>query len=52
MTDEDLFATLPAGAWSVRVGLGESRAGFNVDGPEDLRDLLASLAAAAEAPHP
>jgi len=48
-TDEDLFAALPADAWSVRVGLGESRAAFNVDGPDDLRDLLAALAGAAEA---
>ncbi len=39
-TDEDLFAALPPGAWSLRVGLGESRAGFNVDDPADLRQVL------------
>lgn len=43
-TDEDLFAALPPDAWSLRVGLGESRAGFNVDDPADLRQVLELLA--------
>jgi trehalose 6-phosphate synthase/phosphatase len=46
-TDEDLFAALPAGAWSLRVGAGDSRAAFNVDDPEELRGLLDEVVEAA-----
>ena len=48
-TDEDLFAALPEGAWSLRVGTGDSRARYNVDRPEDLRALLGELAGREEA---
>ena len=50
VTDEDLFAALPADAWSLRVGLEASRARFNVDGPEEMRAVLSELAAVAPAP--
>jgi trehalose 6-phosphate synthase/phosphatase len=43
-TDEDLFAALPASAWTLRVGPGGSRARYNLRGVEDLRVLLAQLA--------
>lgn len=46
-TDEELFASLPADAWSLRVGPGESGARFNVDRPADLRALLGDLAGIA-----
>jgi trehalose 6-phosphate synthase/phosphatase len=45
-TDEDLFAALPASAWTLRVGPGESRARRNLDSLHDLRRLLGELAAA------
>jgi trehalose 6-phosphate synthase/phosphatase len=44
VTDESLFAVLPASAWSIRVGPGESRARRNVDGPDALVALLAEMA--------
>lgn len=45
-TDEDLFAALPPSAWSVRVGLGETRARFSVEDPGELRALLEDLSRA------
>jgi trehalose 6-phosphate synthase/phosphatase len=47
-TDEDLFATLPADAWTIRVGAGRTRAKFSLPAPEELRRLLAQLAEADE----
>jgi trehalose 6-phosphate synthase/phosphatase len=44
-TDEDLFAALPASAWSIRIGLEDSKARFNLEDPERLRSLLEDLAA-------
>jgi trehalose 6-phosphate synthase/phosphatase len=44
-TDEDLFAALPDTAWTLRVGPGQSRARFNVDGPDALRRVLEDLGA-------
>jgi trehalose 6-phosphate synthase/phosphatase len=51
-TDEDLFAAMPPDAWTLRVGREASRARFNVDGPDDLRALLESLADAVPAAAP
>jgi trehalose 6-phosphate synthase/phosphatase len=45
-TDEDLFAALPADAWSIRVGGGESSARFNLTDSAALRGLLEELAVA------
>jgi trehalose 6-phosphate synthase/phosphatase len=45
-TDEEMFAVLPDGALSIRVGLGDSRARFNVEDPAALRDFLSELAGA------
>ncbi len=42
-TDEDLFASLPAGCWSVKVGGGRSRAAYRLPGPRELRGLLMEL---------
>ena len=44
-TDESLFAILPSGAFSIRVGFAASAARFNVRGPEELVDVLEALAA-------
>ncbi len=48
-TDEDLFSTLPADAWTIRVGAGRTRAKFSLPAPEELRRLLAQLADADKA---
>jgi trehalose 6-phosphate synthase/phosphatase len=42
-TDEDLFAALPEDAVTVRVGAGQSRARFRIDGPDEARALLRGL---------
>jgi trehalose 6-phosphate synthase/phosphatase len=42
-TDEDLFAVLPASAYSIKVAHQLSRARFNVKSPRDVRALLAEL---------
>lgn len=42
-TDEDLFASLPAGSLTVHVGEGASRALYRVADPTSARQLLASL---------
>jgi trehalose 6-phosphate synthase/phosphatase len=54
-TDEDMFQVLPAEAWSIKVGLGKTRARFRIDAPRTVRSLLAELYArlvAAQAPPP
>ena len=45
-TDEDLFEHLPPDAWTVRVGLGSSRARFRLPDPRTVRAFLEELAAA------
>ncbi len=42
-TDEDAFATLTGPDIAVKVGPGETRAPFRVDGPEDVAKVLAKL---------
>jgi len=42
-TDEEMFAVLPADAYSIRVGIGASRARFNVDTVHDMRSVLTRL---------
>ena len=42
-TDEDLFASLPRSAWTIRVGSGSTAARFRLAGPRDVRRLLRSL---------
>jgi trehalose 6-phosphate synthase/phosphatase len=44
-TDEDLFAVMPSGAWTIRVGGGRSQARFQLGSPDDVRRLLEALAA-------
>jgi trehalose 6-phosphate synthase/phosphatase len=43
-TDEDLFQSLPAKTYSLRVGLAKTCARFNVRHSEDVCDLLQLLA--------
>jgi trehalose 6-phosphate synthase/phosphatase len=43
-TDEDLFRSLPEGAYSVKVGSGKSSARFNLISPSDALQLLSELA--------
>ena len=42
-TDEDVFARLPEGAHSIRVGMGPTQAECNVTTPESVRSLLAEF---------
>jgi trehalose 6-phosphate synthase/phosphatase len=43
-TDEDMFEVLPENAYSIKVGLRETRARFQVPSVEKLRDILKTLA--------
>jgi trehalose 6-phosphate synthase/phosphatase len=43
-TDEELFASLPEGATTVRVGLGPTNAGYFLENPGELRAFLRELA--------
>jgi trehalose 6-phosphate synthase/phosphatase len=43
-TDEDLFDVLPDDAWSVKVGMNQSKARFHVKDWKELRGLLKKLA--------
>jgi len=42
-TDEDLFAALPPDGIAIHAGGKESRAGYRVNGPAEVRQFLASL---------
>jgi trehalose 6-phosphate synthase/phosphatase len=44
-TDEDMFATIPAEQWSVKVGTGFSAARFSLPTPAEVLALLLDLAA-------
>jgi trehalose 6-phosphate synthase/phosphatase len=46
-TDEDMFAALPTSGVSIRVGSGDSRAGFRLAGVRDVRALLSRLVSGA-----
>jgi len=43
VTDEDVFAVLPESAYSIKVGLGPSRARFNISSSDEVKALLAAL---------
>jgi len=43
-TDEDMFAVLPAQAYTVKVGRGSTKARFFLEGPAELRALLTKMA--------
>ena len=42
-TDEDLFAALPEGGIAIHAGGKQTRAGYRVNGPTEVRQLLAAL---------
>jgi trehalose 6-phosphate synthase/phosphatase len=42
-TDEDLFKAMPEGAYTIKVGVGESVARFRVQAPANLLELLRTL---------
>jgi len=42
-TDEDLFAALPEGSISIHAGGKKTRAGYRVNGPTEVRQLLSAL---------
>ncbi|KFA90427.1 bifunctional alpha,alpha-trehalose-phosphate synthase (UDP-forming)/trehalose-phosphatase [Archangium violaceum] len=42
-TDEDLFAALPEGSLAIHAGGKKTRARYRVDGPTEVRQLLAAL---------
>ncbi len=48
-TDEDLFARMPADAWTIHVGENQTRARYRLPGPEQFCRLLRELAAGREA---
>ncbi|MFU8891354.1 MAG: bifunctional alpha,alpha-trehalose-phosphate synthase (UDP-forming)/trehalose-phosphatase [Anaerosomatales bacterium] len=39
-TDEDVYEVAPEGSWTVKVGLGPTRAAYSVRHPRELRELL------------
>ena len=43
LTDEDIFAALPDAAYSIKVGLGSSRAKFYMESVDEVRALLKSI---------
>jgi len=43
-TDEEMFAVLPDEAYSIKVGIGVSKARYNVDSVREVRSLLKELA--------
>lgn len=42
-TDEDIFAVLPADAYSIKVGLEQTKARFNLTSVEEVRGLLTEM---------
>jgi trehalose 6-phosphate synthase/phosphatase len=44
-TDEDIFGVLPDSAYSLRVGLGPSKARFNIPSQHEVRELLQEMVA-------
>jgi trehalose 6-phosphate synthase/phosphatase len=47
-TDEDMFAVLPETATSVKLGQGASKAKYQLESPDRLRDLLQELSGLAD----
>ena len=47
-TDEDMFKSLPDGAFSFKVGLASTAAMFNLENPDDVVSLLKEIATLAE----
>jgi trehalose 6-phosphate synthase/phosphatase len=45
VTDEDIFGVLPESAYSLKVGLGPSKARFNIASQHEVRELLHDMAA-------
>jgi trehalose 6-phosphate synthase/phosphatase len=43
VTDEDIFAVLPESAYSIKVGLGPSKARFNIASQHEVRELLQEM---------
>lgn len=42
-TDEDLFRVVPETAYSIKIGITQSYARFNLTGPADVLELLHDL---------
>jgi trehalose 6-phosphate synthase/phosphatase len=45
VTDEDIFAVLPESAYALKVGLGPSKARFNIASQHEVRELLQEMVA-------
>ena len=43
LTDEDIFAALPESAYSIKVGLGPTKARFNIGSQFEVTELLEEL---------
>jgi trehalose 6-phosphate synthase/phosphatase len=50
-TDEDMFAQMPPGSWTIYVGGGPSRASYRVSNPECLLQLLSRVSATDASKH-
>lgn len=48
-TDEDMFARMPAGSWTIHVGRGMTRAAFSVATTAEMAEILSRLAGAGAA---
>jgi trehalose 6-phosphate synthase/phosphatase len=44
VTDEDMYQVLPEETYSIKVGLGHTKANYNIAGIDDVRTLIAELA--------
>jgi trehalose 6-phosphate synthase/phosphatase len=42
-TDEDMFNALPSSAWTIKVGLGSSKANYNIESPTEVQNLLKEI---------
>lgn len=42
-TDEDMFSVLPSSAWTIKVGLGATKANYNLNTPAEVKVLLKEL---------
>ena len=51
-TDEDLFARMPADAWTIHVGENQTRARYRLPGPEQFRRLLGDLVVTSDTSKP
>jgi trehalose 6-phosphate synthase/phosphatase len=42
-TDEDMFKALPSNAWTIKVGVGSTKANYNIKSPAEVKILLKEI---------